>query len=296
MSADLTSEQIEKVLKGIAIPPQPQILVDIQMEQAMPDPDLGEIANLISKDVGLSGSILRTVNSPVFGLKNKISSIKQAVNLLGTNSVVNIVNAVTIRSELSGPDQMSEDAFRAMNRFWDTAHDIADASAYLAKQVGFRSPDEAYTLGLFHNAGIPLMLSRFENYLDVLRESYNGERDRVIDAENEHLNTNHAVLGFYVSKSWNLPADMCEAIAQHHNAARILSSDNANSDIKNMIAILKMAEHVAQFYHHVAGKDVDHEWESIKELVLEYLGLTEYDLDDIISTCQDMGIGQESLI
>jgi HD-like signal output (HDOD) protein len=296
MSAELTEEQIASVLKGISIPPQPQILVDLQMEQAMPDPDIDEIARLISKDVGISGTILRTVNSAVFGLRNKISSIGQAVRLLGVNSVVNIVNAISIRNEVSGTDKLSDDVFRMLNRFWDTATDIATASAYLAKQVGFISPDESYTLGLFHNAGIPLLMTRFENYIDVLKEGYANGDERIVDAENRHFNTNHAVLGYYVSKSWNLPVTVCDVIAQHHSASSVFSGKSrAGSDVKNMLAILKMAEHIAGFYQVIANQDADHEWEAISNTVFEYLGLTEFDFDDIQLACRDMGVGQVGL-
>ncbi len=84
---DLTQEQIQKVLQGIAIPPQPQIMVDLQMEQMSPDCSISAIADLIGQDIGLAGSILKTVNSPFYGLSNKITSINQAVNLLGVKSV-----------------------------------------------------------------------------------------------------------------------------------------------------------------------------------------------------------------
>ncbi len=55
MPPELTSEQIQQALQGISVPPQPQIMVDLQMEQYMPDPDLGVIARLIAQDPGLSG-------------------------------------------------------------------------------------------------------------------------------------------------------------------------------------------------------------------------------------------------
>ena len=64
MGTELTDDQIKHILQGIKIPPQPQILVDLQMEQVMPDPDLRQIARLISQDVGLSGTMLKFVNSP----------------------------------------------------------------------------------------------------------------------------------------------------------------------------------------------------------------------------------------
>ncbi|MGC3500632.1 HDOD domain-containing protein, partial [Pseudomonas aeruginosa] len=66
------------------MPPQPQIMVDLQMEQVMPNPDLKNIARLISQDPGLSGALLNQVNSPFFGLANRITSNQRAVNLLGS--------------------------------------------------------------------------------------------------------------------------------------------------------------------------------------------------------------------
>ena len=82
MVQELTAEQIRQALQGISVPPQPQIMVDLQMEQVMPNPDLKNIARLISQDPGLSGALLKLVNSPFFGLANRITSIQRAVNLL----------------------------------------------------------------------------------------------------------------------------------------------------------------------------------------------------------------------
>lgn len=52
MTYELTAEQIQQVLQGISVPPQPQIMVDLQMEQIMPSPDLRSIAKLISQGRG----------------------------------------------------------------------------------------------------------------------------------------------------------------------------------------------------------------------------------------------------
>ena len=239
MAEALTQEQIENVLLGIKIPPQPQILVDLQIEQIMPDPDLNRIASLISRDVGLTGTILKVVNSPFYGLSNKITSVNQAVSLIGLDSVINIINGVSIKSE------MSDETIMHMNRFWDTANDIAMIATNIAKQVGFPKPDLAYLLGLFHNSGVPLLMSRFDNYLEVLEQSYGENSDRIIDVENALLNTNHAVVGYYIAKSWNLPKILCEAIAEHHNCKRhFLTQKQSESEAKTLLAILKLAEHV----------------------------------------------------
>lgn len=289
MAEALTQEQIENVLLGIKIPPQPQILVDLQIEQIMPDPDLNRIASLISRDVGLTGTILKVVNSPFYGLSNKITSVNQAVSLIGLDSVINIINGVSIKSE------MSDETIMHMNRFWDTANDIAMIATNIAKQVGFPKPDLAYLLGLFHNSGVPLLMSRFDNYLEVLEQSYGENSDRIIDVENALLNTNHAVVGYYIAKSWNLPKILCEAIAEHHNCKRhFLTQKQSESEAKTLLAILKLSEHVCGSFRILGNQEVDHEWELIGGEVLTHLGLGEYDLEQIQANAEEMGISAKN--
>lgn len=286
MTIELSDEQIRSVLQGISVPPQPQIMVDLQMEQVMPDPDLRTIARLISQDPGLSGALLKTVNSPFFGLANRIASIQQAVNLLGCRSVINLINAQSIRGELS------DAAIVTLNRFWDTAQDVAMTSLSLAKRIGHPAPDEAYTLGLFHNCGIPLMLTRFPNYMDVLEEAYASAsaETRVTDIENRVFNTNHAVVGYFVARSWKLPAHLCEAIANHHNALALFDDEWSDAQIKTLLAILKMAEHICACHRVLGGQPDDHEWEAVAQQVLEYVGLSEYDFDYLKGSIRELGV------
>ena len=283
--ADLTEEQVKKILQGVSIPPQPQIMVDLQMEQFMPDCNVDSIAKLISQDIGLAGSVLKTVNSPLYGLKNKITSINQAVSLLGVNSVINLVNGLSIRGELS------DDQIVSMGKFWDTSMEVAMAAAAIAKQIGFSSPDEAYTLGLFHNCGIPLLMMRFDNYPEVLKEAYSTEKKRIIDVENEQIKTNHAVVGYYVAKSWNLPMYLSQAIHDHHNTLKVLEDDNADPRRKTLLTILKMAEHICGNFRTLGGQEQDYEWDSIVEAVLLYVGLSHYDYESIEQQIKEMGLG-----
>lgn len=287
MTIELSDEQIRSVLQGISVPPQPQIMVDLQMEQVMPDPDLRTIARLISQDPGLSGALLKTVNSPFFGLANRIASIQQAVNLLGSRSVINLINAQSIRGELS------DTAIVTLNRFWDTAQDVAMASLTLAKRIGHPAPDEAYTLGLFHNCGIPLMLTRFPNYMDVLEDAYASAsaETRLTDIENSVFSTNHAVVGYFVARSWKLPLHLCEAIANHHNAMSLFDDKWSDAKLKTLLAILKMAEHICACHRVLGDQSHDHEWAAVAQQVLEYVGLSEYDFDYLKGSIRELGVG-----
>jgi len=285
MPHQLTQQQIQQLLQGIAIPAQPQVLVDLQMLQFSPTCDAADVARLISQDVGLSGAILKTVNSPYFKLSNKITSIHQAVNILGVSSVVNLVNAQSIKGALSDDDII------AMGRFWDCAMEIAMIAAMVAKQIGFPNPDEAYTLGLFHDCGVALLMRRFKHYPQILREAYARPDADISSTENTLLNTNHAVVGYYVARSWQLPAYLCEAIHEHHRADRALQEDATDPKKKTLLAILKMAEHIGGAYKLWGDQEVDHEWQRVGPGVLIYVGLTEYEFEQMGAQIAELGLG-----
>ncbi len=286
--AELTKEQIQSVLHGISIPPQPQIMVDLQMEQMQPECSIENISNLISQDVGLAGSILKTVNSSFYGLSNRISSIHQAVNLLGVNSVINLVNAQSIRGELS------DDQIVALEHFWDSATEVAMAAAHIAKQIGYNAPDEAYSLGLFHNCGIPLLMMKFKNYPDIMCQAYSQADSVITDFENQHIQTNHAVVGYYVAKSWRLPSYICQAIHEHHHTAKLLEDKNCDGQKKTLLCILKMAEHICATYRVLGDQNTDYEWQQLEEKILFYVGLSQYDFKIISEQIIDMGLGDNN--
>uniref|UniRef100_A0A1I7YIA0 FPG_CAT domain-containing protein n=1 Tax=Steinernema glaseri TaxID=37863 RepID=A0A1I7YIA0_9BILA len=117
-----------------------------------------------------------------------------------------------------------------------------------------------------------------------------GPDKRVVDTENRTFNTNHAVVGYYTAKSWRLPEHVSAAIANHHNALAVFSDDSArNTQLKNLLAILKMAEHICSSYRVLGNQSVDHEWNTVGHLVLDYVGLSEYDFENLKQTIREMG-------
>lgn len=56
------------------------------------------------------------------------------------------------------------------------------------------------------------------------------------------------------------------------------------------MCILKLAEHICGTYKILGRQDVDHEWDDIGQLVLEYLGLNDYDLEALKESFSELGI------
>jgi len=114
----------------------------------------------------------------------------------------------------------------------------------------------------------------------------------VIDAENTHCNTNHAVIGYYVAKSWNLPGYICETIADHHSTDKIFATqDYGKPEKKNLLAILKIAEHICDLHHTLANQSTDHQWARLEEDILSYTGLSQYDFQGMKETCTEQELG-----
>lgn len=270
----VTQENIESILKGITIPSPPQIIADLQMEMAMPDPDLNEMADMISKDPGLAGGVLKTLNSPYYGNRD-ILSISQAVMMLGMTTIANIVNTLYLRDNLYQHDDVSDETLKSMAHFWDSATDVARACRIVAQRLRVNDPDMAYMLGLFHNAGIPLLMQRFPDYPETIVQSYLLDGERIVDVENIRHKTNHAVVSFYAARSWKLPEILCRVIAEHHNVLEIFSDkDKTDPEEKSYLAILKLGEHLAGLSRTLGNNQIDEEWKQVEEKVLDYVGLS----------------------
>ncbi len=285
MSVNLDAAAAETILKGIKIPPQPQIMVDIEMELVMPDPDMKAIADLIARDVGLSGSVLKIVNSSLFGLRNKVSAIPQAISLLGINSIVNLVNALSIRGSLS------DGRIVALNDFWDNSMDIATACAAINTHCGFKGKEEAYTLGLFHNAAIPLLMQRFKDYPTLLEQAYRQPDGDINRVEMNALHTSHSIIGHYVARTWKLPEHLCEVIAHHHDCQTIFNQPGLSSSrFNDLLAVLKLAEHICQAHRAIGGCAQDYEFEILRDPILHYLGMSPTDLGHLTDDLIEQGI------
>jgi len=262
----------EKLIRSYNIPPQPHVLSLIESAGE----DINKIADIISQDVALSSGLLQTINSPYYGLANNITSIQQAAVLLGLKAVKNIVNCQLLKAQ-SG-DYQNKD----LSDFWQSATDVANTASTLVHTLGFGSNDEAYTLGLFHNCGIPILMEKYADYSSVMQAAYNTDNTRITEIENNHYSTNHAVLGFMVSRIWKLPEHLRIAIRDHHNFERLrFQSSDFGTEADTILVILKMAEHIANVHATLGKGHEDKEWNKIKYGLFEFLGISEPDFDDI---------------
>ncbi len=257
----------ENILKTIKIPPRPAILVDLMEEHKKEDPDVKKMANLIGRDIGLSAALLKTVNSSLFGLRSKAASVQEAIHFLGMKNVMNLISGFALKSAVG-------DAPSSVERFWNMTESVALVSAYIASTLPGIQKDEAYTFGLFHNCGMPLLDRRFPEYGNLAA----NRRTRLTEAEDERLQTNHATLGYLLTKSWSLADEICEATQRHHDPSVFTDSNCASAKTPTLVAIATLANNAYRTFHKLGNEGG---WEEDSPIVLDHLGFSELEYEDL---------------
>lgn len=268
--SQISQEAAEKILGSISIPPRPSILTELMDERKKSDPDMAKIARIISKDVVLSAAMLKTVNSPFFALRRKIDSIEQAVMTMGSSNVFNIMTGLVLRN-------LNDNKNPQLNQFWETAENTAFIAAMLAKRIPGISSDVAYSVGLFHDCAIPLMMSRFPDYQETIKLSQAKSANSLTQIEDERHSTNHAVIGYLLARNWNLSETIALTILHHHNLEVFASQESLPAEVYNLIAVLQIAESISDsgFMRESAI------WKSNSKMLLDYVGMSEQELGEI---------------
>mgnify|MGYP000745149322 CR=1 FL=1 len=270
--AELDESRTNELLKGTFIPSSPKVLTELMEELRSPMTNGKKLAALINKDAGLAAGVLKSVNSPVFGTSRKIDSLPDAINLLGFKTLSNLVLQTLLRTTIRCHDS-------SLERFWDNSAYTAAVSGKLASVIKGTSADTAYTFGLLHDCGIPLLVQRFSNYKQVLGQA-NAATDRCFtDVEEELLDTNHAIVGCILARSWGLPDEVSAGILCHHEYAALDGGTHLAESSRALIAINVIAEHVAGI--HLRLKE-DAEWSKARDHVSHFSGLSLTELDDLI--------------
>lgn len=254
---------IERAILDVGIPPCPLILDRFMSEANKDEPDFNLLASIIGTDVGISAGLIKTANSPFFGMRQRVRSVNEALSVLGMKTASRAVAGIILRKAFPNVHNLE--------RFWDASGRIAHLSGWLAQRLEIRGlrAEDTYTFGLFRDCGIPVLLGRFPLYEQVLVAANNEVSRSFIDVENAALPTNHAMVGCILAQNWWLPEEICLAIRNHHNLIR-LESDKLPILSRRLIATAQLAEHILQ---QQLGLSLTQEWTKLGAVCLQVLEL-----------------------
>lgn len=259
----------DQSLNGLFIPPCPATLTSVMNEARKPAADLEKVAHLIGQDAGLVAPLLKLVNSPFIGLRSKVTSIFQAISVLGLQNTLNLVQNIALRQSMNGGGESFE-------KFWERSSLTASIAERMAKRFPNISKDDAYITALFHDCGIPVLIMKYPDYRAAMKKG--GEAGmKICEIEEQAFSTNHAVVGNMLTRTWALPAHVCKAILFHHDPTIFSSpSERAPAEVCNLIGLVHMAECVAD--EHLLVRDK--EWQYFAKDVLKYFELSEQEFTE----------------
>lgn len=224
--------QESQMIKGILskVPQLPAFATELAVKLLDENATPNEISKMVKEDPSLVALVLKTVNSPYYGLPSKIADIHRAIVLLGFNEVYQLVMTAGLRRTM--PDTAQ---FRALQR--DSVA-VSHLAFSVSQESGVGRPVEAATVGLLHNLGycvIQLLKDKNVN-LAMLIDS--------LDA---------AEIGSLLLGSWNMPESVCLSV-KHHLRADYSPPSRLPLNVSDSIVVLYMAR---LFYGMLSGESKD---------------------------------------
>ena len=262
---DLSGEEVKRVKRlferGVTIPPQPRVLIELQDALARGVADVRTLSHIIAQDPGVAAALFKVVQSPAFRGFQPFPSLSRVLQAIGLQQTANILRAIAMTSSL--PAKHNRKAFEA---YWTRSLAIAELAMLVADErvtVCNIFPDQAYLAGVFHDCGVPVLMQRFSTYCKTMHLEEPGRWANLAE-EDARFNADHCVVGYLVGKHWKLPGFISDAIRYHHEIGRL-----EMHAARTMVAILQLA---IQLYHQDL-RLTNPEWDGIRQEVLDELGL-----------------------
>lgn len=248
------------------IPPRPAYLMAIHRELRRETPDFRKIGQLLRRDAGIAGSLLKRVNSPYYGLSQPVNTLEAAIVIVGTDQIDTLVTLLVIRNMLGGN--------KTLPRFWDITEKRSLGMSYLAIQTHQFSQPFANSFGLFCDIGIALLKEKQPDYSQTLKIA-NQSTENFVAIETARHGLNHAQIGAELAQSWGVADRVITAIHLHHQPD-VLLNERYSLTARRMLAANHIVDCAIDAYRNKQGyQDIYSEWEENRVAVMELLDVTE---------------------
>lgn len=223
------------------LPPMPHVAARAISLVEQPATTATQLGALLASDPALTARVLKIANSAMFARQGKITTINQAVVMIGFKTLRGIIIAASLR-------QMNKNSGAIDKLLWEKAMFTAATASRLAQRLRRRYVDEIFVVGLLHALGQVVLTSSpetaadYERVLDLIAE----ENIDFVSAETRVFGFAHPLIGALVAKKWNFSADTCHAILHYRDP---FTGATDPTGIDEQAAVVQLAENLG----HLAG-------------------------------------------
>lgn len=225
---DLLSHEVE-------LPSAPLIFQKLNMLIADPNSNSEDFAALVEQDPGLTARLLRVVNSPFFGLRQKIVSTAWAVTLLGLKELRDLVVATTVINRFRG----FNNTLISMERFWHQSLRCAViAKALLPATERSDSAESIFVSGLLHEIGHLILYRQLPELMRQAVLEHEASGNPIWQYERQLFGFDYAAMGGALLKRWSMPDSLIVPVIFH-------PEPDTAPDFRRESAIIHLASQVA---------------------------------------------------
>ena len=234
---DTISEEFSNAIQDL--PQFPQNIEKLNKLLDSDDSKISDIANQISNDVALTGELLKTVNSAAFALQTPCSSISDAVKMIGTRGIKNMLYSIGSLNIFAAQTKKNED-------LWKHSYQVAFYSYNLAKN--FCKSDnsvveDSFVCGLLHDMGKVIFETNCPEYIDNVKKICKDKITSLDLFEKIISGVNHGEIGAKIAEKWNFPESIINVIRFHH------SPGNAPEAAKTLTTIIYIADLMVHYHN-----------------------------------------------
>lgn len=208
--------ELVKDIEGLVTLPE----VFLQINRLIEDPDSSsaDIAKAVGKDPSFTLRLLRVANSSLYGFSSPVTTVAKAVSIIGTSQIRALALSMSVAKTFAG----LPNALVSMENFWRHSLYCALIARRLAKFCRGRDPDTLFTAGLLHDIGELVIFNRLPGQSEEALLAVLDSQDQlqIHEAEQQAMGLDHAAVGGELARLWQIPAQLQECIACHHDIAR----------------------------------------------------------------------------
>lgn len=195
-----------KKIAEASLPALPTVVHEASALMHSDKASMAKVAAIISKDQALCAKVLQVINSPVYGFTGRISTIQNALTLLGYNVVYNIIISMLVS------DNMAKDSIGLRQH----CYCCSLACGLIAKELNLPTTSECVVAGLLHDFGKMLIQTNFPDAYEQIVQLVRDEDISFWDAEKTVLKFSHEHINAWVAEQWRLPRSLSEPMVYHH--------------------------------------------------------------------------------
>lgn len=190
---------------NIDIPSQPQALAELSMLLGQDEVNLHAVSALVEQDMALAATVLKAVNSSLYGLSGRVRNVHQAITYMGMREVAAVTFEMGLKSVFP--------TARELDPIWERATVRGLLMGRIGQALGV-DPWAAHSAGLFEECGKPVLYRHAPaSYQGLLKQATTDEA--LLALESRAFGVTHDALGAALCETWGLAPAAVHSVRYH---------------------------------------------------------------------------------